>query len=98
MLGSNLAQLKLALGYYRGDEVKKAYKTAYSWALVAELDEADSNQGTIPRTTENVRFALERMLSDKQKQESVADARALVEEISVRTDHYRREHLYQRDK
>jgi S1-C subfamily serine protease/TPR repeat protein len=97
MLGSNLGQLKLALDYYEGKEVKKAYKTAYSWALVAELDAADNNEGTIPNTTEDVRFALERMLNDKQKQESVAEARALAKEISKKSDTYRREHLYERE-
>jgi hypothetical protein len=40
---------------------------------------------------------LERMLSDKQKQQSIVNAHTLVAEISAKSDHYRREHLYQRE-
>ncbi len=94
MLGRNAAQLVVAVNYYRGEGVTKNYQQAYAWALVADLDPDDHDaEQSMQTSTENVRFLLQRLLSDDQKQESQQIAQTYLKEIEANLEAHREKHF-----
>lgn len=92
-LGRNQSALHVAVHYYTGEGVKKDYQLAYAWALVSEMDEKDrDNETSLQTASENVRFLLERLLSDQQKSESMQLAKGFLTEIEDNLEGHREKH------
>ena len=94
MLGRNAAQLAVAVNYYRGEGVKRDYQQAYAWALVSDMDPDDHDaQQAMQTSTENVRFLLQRLLNEDQKQESQVIAERYLKEIEANVEAHDEEHF-----
>ncbi|SMF58615.1 Trypsin-like serine proteases, typically periplasmic, contain C-terminal PDZ domain [Alteromonadaceae bacterium Bs31] len=99
LLGSNISQYMMFWNKYKGFGCKKDYNDAYTWLLISETDKR-SEEDVIPGWNNdipaNVRFFLEKLISDKGKASAKAKADKLMETIATNAEQHRRKHLFER--